>query len=147
VTREEARLASPEAVGQEVARLLQGDAVLFWDLGSALINEQASVVGKAAQTIKGADPQRPLTGDVWDGFRAYSRALNLFGVHRWPLMTTLDLPQYREWLTQRRLLAPPGLFFWTWVQTHLPDWFTTLVYERDDDKGFDEPIGPQPEQI
>src|SRR5262249_47539503 len=30
---------------------------------------------------------------------------------------------------------------------HLPEWYTTLVYEHDDSKGFDEPVGPQPEQI
>src|SRR5204863_6243510 len=44
---------------------------------------------------------------------------------------------------------------WTWVQTHLPDWFTTLVYDRKSDAGgnpmtagdYTEPIGPQPEQI
>jgi hypothetical protein len=36
---------------------------------------------------------------------------------------------------------------WTWVQTHLPDWFTELVYQRPGSAGFNEPVGPQPEQI
>jgi hypothetical protein len=62
-------------------------------------------------------------------------------------MTGLGLPAYREWLNQRRLLARSGAFFWTWIQTHLPDWYTTLVYDQPATAGFSEPIGPQPEQI
>jgi hypothetical protein len=46
------------------------------------------------------------------------------------------------------LLANPGVFFWTWVQTHLPDWYATLVYDRPPGSaGFTEPVGPQPEQV
>src|SRR5205807_4129846 len=55
--------------------------------------------------------------------------------------------QYAAWLTSRRQLARPGTFAWTWVQTHLPDWFTTVAYERPGALGFNEPVGPQPEQI
>jgi hypothetical protein len=62
-------------------------------------------------------------------------------------MTSLELTQYRDWLNQRRQLARPGTFFWTWVQTHLPDWYTTLIYEQSSAAPFREPIGPQPEQI
>jgi hypothetical protein len=147
VTRGQAPQASPEDLGREVGRFLESDAVLFWDLGGALLTEDEAKVARTAQTVRAADPQRPLGADVWDGFRPYSRNLDLLGVHRWPLMTTLELTQYREWLNQRRLLARPGTFFWTWVQTHLPEWYMSLVYERDDSKGFDEPVGPQPEQI
>src|SRR5262249_19767257 len=100
-----------------------------------------------AQVVKAADPQRPLSADVWDGFQPYSRNVNLLGVHRWPLMTGLELPQYRDWLNQRRLLANPGTFTWTWVQTHLPDWHTNLVYDRSNAAPFAEPVGPLPEQI
>ena len=38
-------------------------------------------------------------------------------------------------------------FCWTWVQTHLPDWFMNVAYERTADGTFTEPIGPQAEQI
>src|SRR5262249_24958452 len=41
----------------------------------------------------------------------------------------------------------PGTFCWTWIQTHLPDWYTSLVYEREPGGGFQEPVGRQPEQI
>jgi hypothetical protein len=138
---------SAEGLGQEVGRFPAGDAVLLWDLGGALTNEQAAAAGRWAQLVRSADPGRPIGADVWDGFVPYSRSLDVLGVHRWMLMTTLELPAYREWLNQRRLLANPGTFLWTWVQTHLPDWYTNLVYDRPGAAGFDEPIGPQPEQI
>lgn len=141
------RLSSPDSVGEQVAHFLEGDAVLFWDLGGGLTIEQAPLVEQAARVIHGVDAQRPLGGDVWDGFLRYSRNLELLGVHRWPLMTGLELTGYLDWLDQRRRLARPGTFAWTWVQTHLPDWFTNLVYDQPGAKGFQEPIGPQPEQI
>lgn len=147
VTSEDPRLAAPDMISNEVTRFLVGDAVIFWDLGGGLANEQAPVVARAAQLVRAADPQRPLGADVWDGYRPYSRHLDLIGVHRWPLMTDLELSQYRAWLNERFLLARPGSFVWTWVQTHLPDWYTQMVYQRPGSAGFDEPIGPQPEQI
>ena len=70
----------------------------------------------------------------------------MIGTHRWPLLTSLELAAYKEWLMQRRKLLPADAFCWTWIQTHLPDWFMTTAYERPTGK-FDEPIGPQPEQI
>lgn len=143
-------------LGREVSRFLHGDAVLFWDLGGGRTIEEAPGVGTAAQAIRGLDPGRPLAADIWDGFLPYARHVDLVGAHRWPLMTSLELPQYREWLNQRRQLAQPrSSFQWTWVQTHLPDWYTTLVYDRKADAvgkamtpmGFNEPVGPQAEQI
>jgi hypothetical protein len=136
--------------GRRLSRFLDldADAVLFWDLGGGgLAVEQSNAVAKTASLVRSADPQRPLAADVWDGFDRYSRSVNLLGVHRWPLMTSLELPEYHDWLNQRRLLANPGTFMWTWVQTHLPDWHTTLVYDRPGSAPFDEPIGPLPEQI
>jgi hypothetical protein len=138
---------SAEHVQQEVARFLDRDAILFWDLGGGLTDEQAGAVAQTARLVRTADPGRPVGGDAWDGFQPYSRNLDLLGAHRWPLMTGLELTQYREWLNQRRLLARSGTFTWTWVQTHLPDWYTALVYDRPAAAGFDEPVGPQPEQI
>lgn len=147
VTSEDPRLVSANALTREVARFQERDGVLFWDLGGGLAEEQTTVVSRAAQWIHAADPQRPVGADVWDGFRPYSRSLDLVGAHRWPLMTAMELPYYGLWLTQRRQLARPGTFFWTWVQTHLPDWYTTLAYDRPASAGFEEPVGPQPEQI
>jgi hypothetical protein len=133
---------------RRVSRFVDQDAVLFWDLGGGgLALEQSSAVSRTAQLVRAADPQRLLAADVWDGLKPYSRNVNLLGVHRWILMTGLELPQYREWLEQRRLLANPGTFTWTWVQTHLPDWHTSMVYDHSGTGPFEEPVGPLPEQI
>jgi hypothetical protein len=147
VSVEDKRMVSADVLSKDIRRFLTGDAVLFWDQGGALTFEQVATVSQATQMIKTADPGRPVGGDVWDGLLPYSRTLDLVGAHRWPLMTTLELPKYRDWLNQRRLLANPGTYMWTWVQTHLPDWYLAQVYGRSDAAGIGEPIGPQPEQI
>ena len=143
------QLASNQLVGRRMARFLAEDAVLCWDFGGGLAAEQYVSVQRTANAVRGVDPSRPLAVDVWDGFQSYSRGLDqvMLGIHRWPLMTGLELSQYYQWLTQRRGLAQPGTFCWTWVQTHLPDWYTNLVYEKPGAIGFSEPVGPQPEQI
>jgi len=144
---EDRKLVSDALLSREITHFPAPEAVLAWDMGSALTKEQIPAVARTAQLIRSADPGRPIGGDVWDGFLPYSRNLNLLGVHRWPLMTTLELPKYREWLNQRRLLANPDTYLWTWVQTHLPDWYVDLVYKQSTQTRFSEPVGPQPEQI
>jgi hypothetical protein len=136
-----------DSITRTVSRLSAQDAMLLWDLGGGLTMEQAPKTARLATLVRGTDRERPLAADVWDGFRPYSRSVQLLGVHRWPLMTGLELTQYREWLNQRRLLAQSDTFMWTWIQTHLPDWYTNMVYERGSGGGFNEPVGPQPEQI
>ncbi|MCI0462387.1 MAG: hypothetical protein L0Z62_36000 [Gemmataceae bacterium] len=144
----EATLASREGLTREVRRFPEPDSVLFWNLGNALAHEQVNLVSRSAQLLRAADPLRPLGVDAWDGLGRYSGSLQLMvGVHRWPLMTTLELSQYRDWLEQRRRLATPGAFLWSWIQTHTPEFYTTMLYDRPANKGFEEPIGPQPEQI
>jgi hypothetical protein len=145
----EAQLTSREAFGRTVARFLDQDAVLCWDLGSNLASERFPDVARTAEAFRAADPMRPVAADVWDGFQRYSRSVDqlLLGVHRWPLLTALELNGYRDWLTQRRRLAPPETFCWTWVQTHLPDWFLALAYDNGGAGNFTEPVGPQAEQV
>src|SRR5262249_30292254 len=121
-------------VGQEVSRFSETNNVLFWDLGNSLVSEQAVNVTKAVQMVREAVPGRPIEGDIWDGFLAYSRSLNLIGVHRWPLMTGLELSAYQRWLNQRRLLASPGTYLWTWIQTQTPEFFTQLLYNQSSTK-------------
>jgi hypothetical protein len=145
-------LVSTEGLSREIAGFPEGGDVLFWDLGGSLTHkaEDLAALTRSAQLVRAADPTRPVAADVWDGLAPYARSVNLVGVHRWPLMTGLELPQYREWLEQRRRLAwqgQPNAFLWTWVQTHAPEWYTALVYERRGGDGFPEPIGPQPEQV
>ena len=73
--------------------------------------------------------------------------MDAVGAHRWPLFTSLSFPLFRDWLAQRRALTGPGKLSWTWVQTHLPDWYVKLNTGRADCEQFDDPIGPHPEQI
>jgi hypothetical protein len=141
------QLVSNNNLKQEIARFLERDAVLFWDVGGGLLDEQTEQVFQTVRLIHSLDPQRPIGADAWDGLAPYSRGVDLLGAHRWPLLTGLELPQYRLWLRQRRQLARSDTFMWTWIQTHLPDWYTNLVYDRPSSAAFEEPIGPQPEQI
>jgi hypothetical protein len=142
----DARLSTAEDVRREMGRFSESDAVLFWHLGGTLAFEQAPAVARIASFFRTIDPGRPLGADVWDGLQTYSRNLQLLGLYRWPLMTTLELPQYRAWLEQRRSLSP-GTTFWTWVQTHTPDWYTYLLYNQPGTSAFKESVGPQPEHI
>ncbi len=141
---------SADQMAAVLAKFTAYDNVLFWDVGSGgLALEQASAAARTASLVRNADGQGPIAVDVWDGFQAFRPPrFDMLGIHRWPLMTGLELGQYRDWLTQRRNLSEGASFPWTWVQTHLPDWYTTLVYDRAGaGPAFAEPIGPQPEQI
>jgi hypothetical protein len=134
-------------LGPSASRLLNNDRVLFWYLGGSRSFEQVEKVARTASLLREADAQRPIGADVWDGLWPYSRNVDLISVHRDPLLTSLELTKYRDWLGQRKALARPGTFTWTWVQTHLPEWYTRLVHDRSPAATFDEPIGPLPEQI
>ncbi|MFN4260351.1 MAG: hypothetical protein ACK4RK_13725 [Gemmataceae bacterium] len=137
-----------DRLSDPMSRFIDSGAVLFWDLGGGLVSEQKEAIRQATRALHVADTNRPLAGDVWDGVKSYSLLPDfMVGVHRWPLMTGLEMTGFRDWIEQRRQLARPGSFLWTWVQTHLPEWYTQLVYGRVDGKGFSDPIGPQPEQI
>lgn len=140
-------LTKPDLLQQTINRFQGNDGILFYDLGDGLTYEQADLVSSFAKQVRGLDPNRPLAADIWDGYRTYARSIDLQGAHRWPLYTGLELSSYREWLNQRRLLGRSGAFQWTWIQTHLPEWYSNLVYDQPTSNGFDEPVGPQPEQI
>jgi hypothetical protein len=144
---DDGKLSTLDGLTQEIGWYSNIENTLFVHLGDTLIQEQAPLALKLTNSIRRADPGRILSGNVWDGLPQYSRNLNLVGVHRFPLMTTLELPKYREWLEKRRLLASPNAFMWTWIQTQLTDWQAQLLYGKPSHETFDEPIGPQPEQI
>src|SRR5262249_44846986 len=136
-----------DSLKREIRSFPEPDAILAWNLGTALAFEQTKMVVRHAQVISAADRQHALAVDAWDGIDRYSTSVNLVSVHRWPLMTTLELTRYKEWLESRSRLANPGTFMWTWIQTHTPEWYTQMLYDKPASAGFTEPIGPQPEQI
>ena len=141
--------SSSEALARKAEPFRRTQGVLAYDLGPNVQNENAVFVSLEEKAFRAFDPERPLMIDVMDGLNKYSHNSNplMIGMHRWPLMTGLELTAYRDWLTQRRMLAGPEQFCWTWIQTHLDDWYTTMVYDRPAANGFDEPVGPQAEQI
>jgi hypothetical protein len=147
VTSDDTRLVSADGVGREVRGFPELESVLFWNLGNALPLELSPRLAQSAAQITAADHQHATAVDAWDGVGRYSTNVNLVSVHRWPLMTTMELTQYRDWLTLRSRLATPGTFMWTWIQTHTPDPFTQLLYGKPASAGFTDPIGPQPEQV
>ncbi|HEX3151523.1 MAG TPA: hypothetical protein VHR66_25830 [Gemmataceae bacterium] len=135
-----------DALIQAIRKFQSGDGVLFWDLGPVR-SEDYRRVSRTAEAIRTADPRRPIGADVWDGFGRFSIPLQMVGTHRDPLLTSLDLDKYGQWLNQRKNLATGTRFYWTWIQTHIPDWQFRLLYDRPSPDGSPDPVGPQPEQI
>jgi hypothetical protein len=136
----------PETLTAQIRKFQSADGVLFYDLGPVR-SEDYRRVSRTIEAIRAADPRRPTGADVWDGFSRFAIPLQLIGTHRDPLLTSLELDRYGQWLAQRQILATGSKFTWTWIQTHIPDWQVRLLYDRPPDDKFPEPIGPQPEQI
>jgi hypothetical protein len=136
-----------ELVAQHFRKFLASDAVLMWDLGSGRTTDQVRRVARLAETVRTYDPRRPRAIDLWDGYAAYSNYVDAIGAHRWPLFTSLEVGGYKDWLTQRRVLTGPGKLSWTWIQTHLPEWYLGHVHGDPACTTFPAPIGPHPEQI
>jgi hypothetical protein len=147
VTSKDPRFVSAEGMTAEVRSFPEPDSLLFWNLGTALAYEENALVEHSARLLVSADRNHAVGADAWDGLGRYSANVNLLGIHRWPLMTMMELNQYKDWLEMRSRLASPGTFLWTWIQTHLPDSYTQLVYNQPATAAFSEPVGPQPEQI
>lgn len=147
VTNDNGAPLSPDDITRQIQRYADNESVLFHRIGGVLGFESATMVSRATQVARGVDPGHPIAADVWDGMLPHSRNVNLVGVHRFPLMTTLELPRYRQWLEARRRLANPDSFTWTWIQTHLPDWYSEILYNQNARAEFKDPVGPQPEQV
>jgi hypothetical protein len=155
-----AMLASRQRFDRTVSRFRDQERILCWDLGSNLVAEGLPDVARTVRAFRTLDPMRPVTADVWDGFGRYTRSIDrlMMGAHRWPLFTGLELTAYRDWLVQRRRLAAPGTFSWTWIQTHLPEWYEASLRDEVLQVSAVEggqrlsparlaSLGPQPEQI
>ncbi|HMO35305.1 MAG TPA: hypothetical protein PKA06_04615, partial [Gemmatales bacterium] len=130
----------------EMERFPQTDQILAWQISSdsGLTSEVSDIVDKS---LRGSRTHGQLySASVWNGYRQYSQHLNLIGVHRWPLMTTLNPMEYRDWLVGRTRLAQPDTYFWTWVQTHVPQSTRSILNPPEKTIDFGD-IGPNPGQI
>ncbi|MFT3882340.1 MAG: hypothetical protein QM703_22150 [Gemmatales bacterium] len=139
-------MLTPTSLRTEMDRFPRTDHVLAWQLSAetGLTSEQVDVVSKS---LRGSRTQGQLySGSVWNGYRQYSQQLEMIGVHRWPLLTTLNPTDYRDWLVSRTRLAQPDAFFWTWVQTHVPE-STRLMVQGVEKSKTSSDLGPNPGQI
>jgi hypothetical protein len=121
------------------ASLAGNDSVLAHNLGEWRSAEELEAVTRAAAAVRASDPQKPIACDVREGFWSYSRHVDLVGAHRWPLFTTLEMSRYRDWLVQRRNLCRPSTYLWSYVQTHIPDWYIDVVQPPRNAVGFSAP--------
>jgi hypothetical protein len=95
--------------------------LLFWYLGTRVTPGDQKKLISWSKWLKTTDPaRRPLMADVTGAERLYSRHVNLLGLSRPVLGTSVSLRDYRNTLLQRRAMAQPGKFMWTWVQADVP---------------------------
>lgn len=118
--------------------------ILFWNLGTRIPPSAKEDVANWIEQINNADRRlaRPVMLDVSGLERVYSRLAPMLGVSRHVLHTSFSTKDYRNWLAQRRKLARPGSFTWTWIQTEAApahsDWRSS---------GLHHPVVVEPEQI
>ena len=117
--------------------------IAFWMLGTRITPQTQSRLLHWMDQIQEADRKyrRPLAADVSGEERIFSRELDLLGISRHTIGSSLTLPQYRDWLTERGAWARPGSLRWTWIQT-MPAPVIANVFEA---HGI--PLQLEPEQI
>ncbi len=101
---------------------METSGILFWMLGTRVGREHRGQVGDWVTQLQEADRRlrRPIAIDVQEDERWFSRQVDMLGVSRHVLQTSISLRQYRDWLIQRRSIARPGTFCWTWLQSEVP---------------------------
>lgn len=96
--------------------------ILLWNLGTRVPPKARDELIGWIKQIRGADRdiRRPVAVDIVGGQeRIVSRQELMLGVNRRILHTTFNPKTFREWLVQKKKLARPGTFMWTWIQTEL----------------------------
>lgn len=105
------------------------DPVLLWNLGSELRIENVAALQKTATELRALDPRkRPTIGSVLSGVDEYSREgrLDALMLTREPLLSSLDLNDYGEWLIKYQNLSTNSrAVFWNRIQTQ-PTYSATL---------------------
>ncbi|MBQ9873821.1 MAG: hypothetical protein IJM30_05110 [Thermoguttaceae bacterium] len=108
---------SPTAVGSAY------DSVLMWNIGSDLSFEDLDLNRDSIDKIRRLDQKyhRPLVGSVYNGLKEYvegSAKLDVVLLNRSPLLTSLDLNDYGDWLINYQNLANlNAVAFWNQIQT------------------------------
>jgi hypothetical protein len=128
---------APDVV-RAVGELPFAESVLCWYVGTGVHADAWKAATNAIRQLRSIETRRPIALDVTSNFWGFSREVDMLGAHRFPLGTNMGFREYRDWLTQRRYLARPGTYFFTWIQ----------VASGTEDAGhvIDE-AGPAPDQI
>jgi hypothetical protein len=118
-----ARSASGSVLDSRTASLVPFGAktrpILMWYPGTRVAPSAREEFSSWSRQIRNADRRfrRPLMMDVTGDEREYSRLVGMLGTSRHVLNTTFSLSDYQAWLLERRRMARPGSFLWTWIQT------------------------------
>lgn len=120
--------ASGDSLDDQRASLLpipnEWNNILIWNMGVALPTDARQELLPWITQVQSADHERhrPIMADVLGGERIYSRHVSMLGSSRHILNSSLSLKSFREILEQRRKLARPGSFMFTWLPTEpLPE--------------------------
>lgn len=118
-------------------------AIAFWMLGTRVPPQSQPRLQKWVDQIHEADRKydRPLAADVIGEEGAFSKELDLLGISRHMVGSSLSLTDYRDWLTARRGRARPGSFCWTWIQV-VPSPPVAALWQQ-----HQIPVQLEPEQI
>jgi hypothetical protein len=120
------------------------DSILSWTLGTRIPPTAHEEFVGAMQQVRNADRRlkRPLMADFTGLEHVYSRHDLMMGVSRNMLHTSFSFGQYRDWLIQKRDLAQPGTFLWTWIQTE-----PAAIHAEQREAAGRTPAVVEPEQI
>jgi hypothetical protein len=114
--------AGDEARSSDVSLPVIGrefDRVLAWDLGDQLASGELERTRANSESIRLRDREmaRPTICSALTELTRYSRHADILVLDRSPIGTSLELPQYMQWIRDRARLARPTTPIWATVQT------------------------------
>jgi hypothetical protein len=97
----------------------ESEGILFWNLGVRIEPEMHKPLQDWVHQIKSSDREfnRPILADVTGGETIFSRDVEILGVSKHVLQSPYGMRDYANHLMNRKLLAQPGTFVITWIQT------------------------------
>jgi hypothetical protein len=86
------------------------DRVLMWDMGHGLAEVDVEGLAERGRRVRSCDQRsgRPLIASADSGLRSVSRHVDMLVARRTVLGTSLELPDYLDWLRERPRLMRPG---------------------------------------
>ncbi|MDO5309259.1 MAG: hypothetical protein Q4G03_07175 [Planctomycetia bacterium] len=97
------------------------DPVLMWNVGASMERKDLELFKARVDRIRALDPlNRPLIGSVYSSINDYLQdgRLDVALLDRTPLLTSLDMNDYAQWLVRyKRLSTNSRPVFWNTIQT------------------------------